>query len=753
LNASLAGNGDIYYRIDPTEPGKGWRIVLSGNETSHIELRAGYPTYGAIISASYNQTLHTLLISPEQLTGATPYYLHIHADAPLTYSLTSDPAYFHALSWDPGTSLAGTNVVTQPDSAGGDYLFRVTAQAPLHPAWRTVLNVNSGEADLYLQKDSPPLGGGWYSSTNVSSDAIYVGADQSLAGQTWYIRVHATPGAAWQLVSGDLFVQDLTWDDGSVPGGTNAIVQPSTVAGEYFFRITSRTPANGAWRTVLNVTGGEAGFYLQQNTPALDDTTYKSTRTGSDGLILENSQFEGNQSWYIRVHAGADATWNIFSGDIYVQDLGALTDAGSNTTATIGPEGTYYFKTSVDTDTLAWRLWLNGLNLPLYVRKSTAPVKSPWTEVAEQYEPGQMLLVPPYLTNAVYFIAVNGAPGTSFTLDSRKQPIFVPSTLAGFTADEAGKEAFAFTLVGQGNSGGYGYITYRIDVPLEQIAWQVNVTPGALDQNPEFYLRKGNVPNRWQNDGLSEAPAGVVDSITQVPPSLTNGTWYATVYGTGSFSYSLKSGNPVITPAYYINGPDPQLPVGYAFPYSTAALQNGLPFENQSGWRYYQVSDIGSQLGFLGWQLDLAGQKPGSEIALRRNAVPARWRYRNGGSAYNTYVSNAYHVDASSTLGFLQHPNHQSDIWYIGIYTPDEARGPLTLTTREIPAPSKPLTGSFTVAGQNTTVWQWVKFTVPSNDNPVNAAYEPDFLGWDLRLKVTSGKARLVVRRDQLPAD
>ena len=741
LTGSLVSGQFAYYDITLPVPQSGIRLVLSSSASSDFSLYTGTNhTAGTQIATSTGQTLHTLLISATDpnLTDGGQYHVRIKANASLTYSYTADLTYLRTLTWDNGATLAGVNIINQPDNAGGDYLFRITGQSPVHPGWRNVLKVTAGEADLYLQQDNPPLGAGSYSSTAVGSDVIYATADSSLSGQTWYIRVHATPGATWQLGSGDLYVQNLTWDNGSAPGGSSNISQPSSGAGEYFFRITSQAPTTGAWRTVLNVTGGEADFYLQQDAIPFGDTGYKSTVTGSDGLILAANQYGDNQTWYIRVHATNASTWNIFSGEIYARDIGTVADTSSIAAATIGPEGTFYYKTSVDATTKAWRLWLNGTGQTIWVRQSSAPVKTAWTEQAEQFEVGQMLLVPPYLTNAVYFIGVTGTPGSSITLDSRRQPV----TTLNFSGSATN------------SINGYGYTTYRVDVPIDQIAWQINLTPGEVGQNPQLYIKSGDIPNRWTNSALSEAPAGVIDSITQVPPTLTDGTWYITVYGSGSFSYTLANLIPVVTGKPFINTSDPNpVPPGYAYPYNTTPIINDDI--NRSGWRYYQVSDINSQLGFLGWQLDLdAAHQAGREIALRRNAVPARWLFRNGNSAYATNVSESSHVDASSNYGFLQRPGHQADIWYIGINTPNQAMGAFQLTTREIPAPLKQVNSSSTaVSSQIANTWQWFKFTVPSSTDPNSASYEPNFLGWDLRLKASLGNPRMVIRRDQLPAD
>ncbi|TLM65893.1 MAG: DUF1566 domain-containing protein [Deltaproteobacteria bacterium] len=746
-----------YYDFTLPDPQEGLRLVLTSTASSDFLLYTGHDHgLGDQVAASYNQTLHTLLVPPAALTAGGQYHVRIKANADLTYQFTDELLFVRTLPWDGGDTLAGTTALIQPDTAGGDYLFKVTGQVPLHRAWRTMLQVTTGEADIFLEPGSPPMGGGWYNSTNPGSDIIYLNADENLSGQEWYIRVHATPGSEWRLVSGDLYVQELVWDDGSASAGTNTLGYANAAAGDYFFRITSLTSAYGAWRTVLNVTGGEADFYLNAESPAFGGTTYASNRPGADGVLLGPSQFNDNQTWYVRVHASANSTWNIFSGDIHVTNLGVIGDVSPDPTVTIGPEGMAFFTASADAAVPAWRLWTSLANLDLYVSNGKAPVKSPWLENAEQAEARQMLLVPPYLTSALYVVGVKGNPGSVFTLESRKQPILVPNAQPGYSQG-GGAVNFDFTLANQGNGGGYGYQTYRIEVPVQQIAWQVSVTPGGGGENPQLYVRKGDVPNRWMNNAFSEAPAGVVDSLTQVPPTLTDGTWYVTVYGTGTYTFTLTSKNPVITGVPFINTSDPNpVPPGYIYPYNTFPLANGPAFENQSGWRYYQVSDINSQLGFLGWQLDLANHVPGSEIALRRNAVPARWQFRNGGSSYNDYVQDAGHVDASSNLGFLQHPGHPADIWYIGVYSANQALGPFLLTTREIPAPLVALgddsaqcqgdpaqcANRTIVADQPANTWRWFKVSIP---------FDANLLGWDLRLKVSAGNPQMVVRRDQLP--
>ena len=45
-------------------------------------------------------------------------------------------------------------------------------------------------------------------------------------------------------------------------------------------------------------------------------------------------------------------------------------------------------------------------------------------------------------------------------------------------------------------------------------------------------------------------------------------------------------------------------------------------------------------------------------------------------------------VDFSSLQGFMQRPGHQSDIWYIGIYSPATALGNFVLTGTQLTGPT-----------------------------------------------------------------
>ena len=131
------------------------------------------------------------------------------------------------------------------------------------------------------------------------------------------------------------------------------------------------------------------------------------------------------------------------------------------------------------------------------------------------------------------------------------------------------------------------------------------------------------------------------------------------------------------------------------------------------GWRYFRVPDIESQLGSLGWDLLLSNYVAGSELAIRQNAVPSRWNFRNGSSN----ASSSAHVDfTGGTSGFLQRPNHQADIWYVGVYNPSNALGAFSLILQKLTAALTAFDGgTMSRSGTAPGRWEYFRVDVPTN--------------------------------------
>ncbi len=610
-----------------------------------------------------------------------------------------------------------TGLLTNSAGLGAFHYFQVDVPTNL-PGWRIVLSTANADANLYVRRGAIPTIGSYdYLSSSQPVDTIIL--DSSMAtSNTYFLGVYLPTGPAtncnYTLTTEIGWLNSLTWDPGTADLGTQVFTNLSASGGDYYFKITTLNTANSAWRTALKVISGEANAYLRFNTPAQTNAyDYASTRVGADGFVLaQNVHWAVAQDWYVTVHATPGAQWTLLTGEAYVQQLPALAaDASSGANATIGPEGMRFFKTTVSPGTLAWRLNLSGLTNTMLVHNTKAPIQYSCAGCGyyDWSGPGQMLLVPNYLNiGSQYIVGVVGNPGLSFTLDSRQQPV----------------TDLAFNIATNVTTTSYGYVTYRVQVPIQQIAWQVNTTPTTGD--PNIAIRLNNIPNESVNDAFSELAGSVGDSVTMVPPVLSDGTYYITVYGAPAFTCTLTNGQPVITDVNY-----------------TFQITNDAPA--RAGWRFYRVANVAQQLGTYGWDLELANQLPGTEIALRRNAVPSRWKYRNCTADCTASSAQAY-VDYSGTGGFLQRPGHQADIWYIGVYMPTGALGNFVLAGQELTA--TPLSfdggGSFqSVNNQPAGKFQYFIFNVPANA-----------MGWDLRLtNITSGDPYLTICRDRLPFD
>ncbi len=517
-------------------------------------------------------------------------------------------------------------------------------------------------------------------------------------------------------------VTTLTWDPGIAEAGSNVFTNLNTRAGRHFFKVTTQSSDIGGWRTRLNVTSGEAALYFSKTAlPTTSSSTFSSAQTGSDGLVLRDDQFAANEEWTVMVFATEGAQWSLVSGKPYVHDLGTLpfTDANSNGQYDIGevvsaqnapalpmpPEGVRFYKSSIPTGTPAWSLWLGGSPREIALRSNKLPFTNSTSNYARKQN-GQMLIVPPVLGagTSTWYASVSAPQGEVIGLDSRIQTV---SDLA-YNATVSNVAVSAAP-----------YRVYRVQVPVDQIAWDINAV--AVSGNPDIAVRKGNVPAEFDNEAFSASPGSATEGITLVPNYLTDGVWYITVWGTAPYTFTLKNGDPVITPLSF-----------------TDTKLNDQP--TRSGWRFYALTDVPSQVGALGWELQLSNQVPGTQIALRRNKVPGRWQKRDGGSTSVTDTSNTY-MDDATTNGFLQRVNHQADVWYVGIFLPQQPLGAFSLNVHPITPPTLNAEGSTAITGIEPLKWRYYRMDIPAG-----------MMGWDLRLtNASGGNCALVVRRDQLP--
>ncbi len=198
---------------------------------------------------------------------------------------------------------------------------------------------------------------------------------------TYFIGVYLPAGtptnSVYTLTVETNWLRTLGWDPGTTDLGTQVYTNTSASGGDYYFKVTTQNTANGAWRTALCVLSGEADLYLRRGSPALTYAyDYASMRVGSDGIVLaQSAHWSPGQEWYLTVCATPGAQWTLLTGEAHVQQLPPLTDdAGSGTNAVIGPEGVRFFKTTIPSGTLAWRLGLNGMTNTILVDDTRAPI-------------------------------------------------------------------------------------------------------------------------------------------------------------------------------------------------------------------------------------------------------------------------------------------------------------------------------------------------------------------------------------------
>jgi hypothetical protein len=519
----------------------------------------------------------------------------------------------------------------------------------------------------------------------------------------------------WQPVT-----NSLAWDPGSAETGTAVFSNTNTRAGRHLFKVTTQSSDLGGWRTRLTVTSGEAALYLSKAAlPTTVSSTFRSVQAGSDGLVLRDDQFSANEEWNLMVYASEGAQWSLVSGKPYVHDLGALpfTDANSNGLYDIGeavapqnapaapmpPEGIRFYKTVVPNGTPAWSLWLGGSNKEIALRSNKLPFHNTTTNYTKK-QANRMLMIPPVLGagSSTWYSSVVAPQGEEIGLDSRIQ----------FVSDLA----YNGTVPNVAVSGPL-YRVYRVQVPVDQIAWDINAT--ALAGNPDVAVGKGSVPGEFDNEAFSATPGNATEGITLVPNYLTDGTWYITTWSDAPYTFTLKNGDPVITPLSF-----------------TDTKVNDQP--TRSGWRFYALTDIPSQVGALGWELELGNHVAGTQLALRRNKVPGRWQKRTDGTVSDT---NATYMDESSTNGFIQRMNHQADVWYVGVFLPQQPLGAFTLDVHPITPATISFQSSTTVTAIPSQKWRYYRMDIGSG-----------MQGWDLRLaNSTGGNCMMVVRRDQLP--
>lgn len=708
-------------------------LVLPGSATkySHFLLRKGAAPTDTVYDFSSRLDAQTNAVHLEkpELSAAT-YYIRVRTpsgSASHDFLLSAEANRPGMRSADrPVSKTLGTKLTSVIPNGQWQY-FRIEPRTNL--MWRAMVDAtNTLSPDLYIQSSKVPTTSSFLNkSSGTTNDVITVNNTAGGGSAYYYVGVVGqsgpAQGAAFALTLEAIVPKELTWDPGETHPGTRAYTNLTTTPSDHYFRIRTGNPSLGGWRTALQLLNtNDASLYLAKGRlPTQTDADYKIERPGSKGLVLAlASQFQPSQEWYMMVRSKAGSQWTLVSGDPYVENLGlvAKDDSSGSEEVEIGPEGMRFFSASAPADMLAWRLWLNGATNAIFLKTNRVPLPPMNTSPAfagsfDQYQQAQTLVVPPYLGVRQYFIGIPGTPGTKFRLDSRHQLI-----------QDLGYESSTTQQV-----TGFPYNTYRVSVPSDQYAWQLYLTP--TNGNPNLAVRRAVVPNENWNEAVSELTGNTPDYLTLVPPVLSDGTFYVTVYSTNvvatnNYRYVLQSRKAPITEIPY-----------------TATVTNDEPA--RVGWKFYLVHDSNVQLNSLGWDLFLKNQSPGTRIAIRRSMAPSFWKFRNPAAGQ----TNCYEV--LSAKEYLQNPDQTAGTWYIGVFNPTEPLGPFVLTTRELQA--TPIADNQPVTIDNLMPGRWEFFRIELKpEDTLEMAPGGQIMGLDLRLTdVLSGSPTVVMRRERLP--
>ena len=174
---SLTAPNWHYYRVEITTNLTGWRVLLNttNNGPDLYVQRDALPTTTTYLKRSQSVTNDDLAFAAGELTPGA-YFIGVQLPSGSSaYTLRTELINFTNINWDPGLTHLGTQVYTNATTNGGDYYFKITTQNTSLGAWRTALNVSTGEANVYLAKGTPPTAGSnLYKSERAGSDGFVV---------------------------------------------------------------------------------------------------------------------------------------------------------------------------------------------------------------------------------------------------------------------------------------------------------------------------------------------------------------------------------------------------------------------------------------------------------------------------------------------------------------------------------------------------------------------------------------------------
>ncbi len=568
-----------FFRVDITTNISGWRLSIetSTNVLPDLYIQRGQlPTDINFRKQSRGVTNDVLVFSGDELTPGQ-YYIGVnHPNAVAgtnRYTLRAELISITTLNWDPGLTHLGTEVVTNSNPAGGEFYFKISTVNSSVGAWRTALNVSTGEAGVFLSKGTPPSTYSFqYRSERPGSDGFVVPASAFSAGEDWYFLVVAATNSMWTFITGDAYVANLGFvaTDGSSGSGN----VPIGAEGIRYFK--TEVPASAlAWRLWLQ---GSTNTLMVKRTSVPHPTLADLTQVGQ--MLVVPTNLVGGVQYFVGVVGTPGAIINLDSRQ--------------------------------HSDQLAWQVSVvvsNG-NPNVAVRRNFIPsefVNDAFSEVASNIT-DSVTLVPtpagspaglPGLGDGAYFITVYGTNASStnaftFTLQSGNPEVTdinFASTTTNTDTNRAGWRFFRVT---------------DIAAQLGALGWDLLLTNHA--PNTRIALRRNAVPGIWTYRSPGVTTSGYYDYLSTGPflqrPGHQADIWYVGVYNpTNSLrNFTLIARPLTADPIEFDN---------------TTVVRSGV---DPAKWQFFRAI---VPTDALGWDVRISEASFGSpQLVIRRDLLP-----------------------------------------------------------------------------------------------------------------------------------
>jgi large repetitive protein len=629
--------------------------------------------------------------------------------------------------------------------------FRVVVPSN-SPSWKVKMTGDSGEAmmiglrgnvpniDMNTATGTLPNGKGMQKAGNEHYVLLPVSGQTNLPSSTNYFAVISegvNPAAATRIGSGS---SSITFEsEGAVPVNSLGVVtsedlvQPDLLqAGEvkaYQFLVPSGTLG---LKVRLENREGNPMFVLRYGDkipdpgaaiPATDtygnEGGYASTE-GNALLYTVPNPLPGLYTVSVKARPVSttvfpDASYALRVQEILVPEINFGADQNTNglsnvVSGTLDDNERVFYKFIIPETynggpVVGWRLELvqsSGL-ASMRVRKDLLPSDA---AAASQmnFTTASTVIVPPFLTNGVWYVEVKGTGSTAFRLTSNPltlerpvwtmplpgQPSQTPGVLAPLFGD-SGIDTNGFPLPGDSSTfleqGTLHY--YAVSVPTNNYG-VLRAVLEAVSGNPDLYLRHGAPPTLYHNAAGANGTiydrsmlANATEYANWVPvdgkleTTLKPGLWYMAVRAAGNantrYRLKLSSGNVTEIP---VHGP---------------ALSNQLLAGGD--WRYYKLTAPATTPG--GFNLTFSEQS-GDVVVYLRDTIPPGNGNTGAAAEYKDWATDnknqsAYlNFNTPGTYSFAAPPLRPGATYYLGVRAVNDAAFTIATTTNGVANSSLP---------------------------------------------------------------